>query len=208
MCGGDGWSGPRVGGDLGCGEGAVSCILCSWHLWGAQCCLGVLSRAPVPFGCIKAWAPSPPLPLSNCESTGSCHWWDSCNLGPSGVQLRLQTAACTLGRATFAGMSQLTSEQQPAPRFSPIRVCRAFLLMGPGGVQGRASSKENIESEEQTLRGAYGASVTAGCQGDAGWAPALLSRRQGFPTQCFICIGSWVCSQVKAHKRYTCFWLM
>lgn len=85
--------------------------------------------------------------------------------------------------------------------------------MGPGGVQGRASSKENIESEEQTLRGvavssAYGASVTAGCQGDAGWAPALLSKRQGFPTQCFICIGSWVYSQVKAHKGYTCFWLM
>lgn len=53
--------------------------------------------------------------------------------------------------------------------------------MGPGGVQGGASSKENIESEEQTLRGAaassaYGASVTAGCQGHAGWAPALLSR--------------------------------
>lgn len=102
-------------------------------------------------------------------------------MGSNGVQLRLQTAACTLGRATFAGMSQLASEQQPTPRFSPIRGCRAFLLMGPGGVQGRASSKENIESEEQTLRGAaassaHGASVTAGCQGDAGWAPALTEQ--------------------------------
>lgn len=107
------------------------------------------------------------------------HWWDSCNPGPSWVQL----GHCCLhsAKAPFPGMSQLASEDQPPPRFSPIRVCRTFLLTGPGGIQGREPSKSNAESEEQTLRGAtassaHRASVTPGCQGDAGWAPALMSR--------------------------------
>lgn len=194
--------------------------MCGWRpwLWRRSSVLhfmflasvgGPVLPGGVPFGCIKAWSPSPPLPLSNCESTGSCHTGGiPVTWTPVGCSSDCRLLPCTLGRATFAGMSQLASEQQPAPRFSPIRVCRAFLLMGPGGVQGRASSKENIKSEGAAASSAYGASVTAGCQGDAGWAPALLSKRQGFPNQCFICIGSWVYSQVKAHKRYTCFWLM
>lgn len=67
------WSGPRAGGELGCGKGAVSCILCSWYLVGCPALPGGLFLATVPFGYIKAWSLRPLLPLCNRGSMGSCH---------------------------------------------------------------------------------------------------------------------------------------
>lgn len=42
------------------------------------------------------------------------HWWDS-YWAPAGCSS--DTAACILGQATFAGMSQLASGEQPPPCF-------------------------------------------------------------------------------------------
>lgn len=111
------------------------------HLWGARCCL---FPAPVPFVYIKAWSLRPLLPLCNRGSVGSCHIGGiPITWAPAGCSS--DTAACTLGQATFAGMSQLASEEQPPPCFFTHPSLQGVSLTGSGWVQGRASPTK-IES--------------------------------------------------------------